>query len=401
MVAKVLIWNISFPLKDVGGPAGYLYNLHEYLKTNPCDKIVFLSDLLSDVDLTIGDKIEKNGLWRNIKNVFKIPFILELYTLYCFYFKRYKLPVELDLSDYEFIHFHVIFDLHKYSHIISKIKGNIIVTTHMPEPPFDEIIDNCPHLKVILRPFRSFFIKREISFINRNNAIYLFPTKYSLEPYINSSIDYKSFFELHKNVISYIPTAILDRDVLSYNDGYFAKYGVPDEALTVLYIGRHNSVKGYDELQEIAKKVISLTDRVYFIIAGKEEPLKGLKHNQWIELGWVSKSDEIISNSDLFILPNRQTYFDLILLEVLRAGTPLLVSETGGNKLFINDFPSEERRGVFSYKSGNIDQAVNEILNFDNSNDISLRKSNRLLWSNNFRMKIFIDKYLKLLGYDA
>ena len=31
---KVLIWD-DFPMSNIGGPMGYCYNIHEYLKDHP------------------------------------------------------------------------------------------------------------------------------------------------------------------------------------------------------------------------------------------------------------------------------------------------------------------------------------------------------------------------------
>lgn len=40
MANKILIWN-SYKLEPKGGPAGYLYNLSEYLKAEKIDFITF------------------------------------------------------------------------------------------------------------------------------------------------------------------------------------------------------------------------------------------------------------------------------------------------------------------------------------------------------------------------
>ena len=40
-MSKILIWNKNLPLKNAGGPAGYLYNIHSYLKEYPVDEISF------------------------------------------------------------------------------------------------------------------------------------------------------------------------------------------------------------------------------------------------------------------------------------------------------------------------------------------------------------------------
>lgn len=39
----MLIWD-NFQLKNIGGPMGYCYNIHEFLKKHPNNQIAFLSD---------------------------------------------------------------------------------------------------------------------------------------------------------------------------------------------------------------------------------------------------------------------------------------------------------------------------------------------------------------------
>ena len=58
-----------------------------------------------------------------------------------------------------------------------------------------------------------------------------------------------------------------------------------------------------------------------------------------------------------FLLPNHETYFDLILLEVLSIGVPVILSSTGGNKYF-KKFGKE---GLLFYKT--IDDAIENINN--------------------------------------
>ena len=46
---KILIWDLNINLLNTGGPAGYLYNIHEYLKCNNelGKPIFFLKDILN------------------------------------------------------------------------------------------------------------------------------------------------------------------------------------------------------------------------------------------------------------------------------------------------------------------------------------------------------------------
>lgn len=60
----------------------------------------------------------------------------------------------------------------------------------------------------------------------------------------------------------------------------------------------------------------------------------GLKDSRWKEVGWTNDSQSIIAASDVFVLPNRETYFDIIMLEVLSCGKIVIASRTGGNKYF-------------------------------------------------------------------
>lgn len=37
--SKILIWDKQLPLENMGGPSGYLYNIHEFLKEHPSEQI--------------------------------------------------------------------------------------------------------------------------------------------------------------------------------------------------------------------------------------------------------------------------------------------------------------------------------------------------------------------------
>ena len=70
--------------------------------------------------------------------------------------------------------------------------------------------------------------------------------------------------------------------------------------------------------KEFAEKILKEYKDIYFIIAGKEsKEISPLKDSHWIEVGWTEEGKKIIKNSQLYILPNRETYFDLVFLEAL------------------------------------------------------------------------------------
>ena len=113
-------------------------------------------------------------------------------------------------------------------------------------------------------------------------------------------------------------------------------------------------------------------------------------------MGWVNYASKLISNCDLFILPNKETYFDLVALEVLRAGTPILLTLTGGNK-FLVECTNTESAGILAYNRGNIDEAVSRIREIKKSLLPVMGKNNRELWAKYFTLGTFMENYLNFV----
>ena len=341
---RVLIWDKNIRLSNTGGPSGYLYNLHEYLLNKPNEQIQFYSDIISKGK----DKMETvrkhtSGLLSLLNKSKKIGFILEACHLY---FRNFVLTEEdrAIINRFDFVHIHSINDM-----LSSFCQGGIrpltILTTHTPEPFFDEMVSRYGYTKVFKAlPFiRSFFIKREC-FAYKEADYIMLPVKEAAEVYTSNSILLKETFERACNKFFYVPTSLFPEHSIGQNQHQLDRYDIPTEAIVLCFIGRHNKVKGYESLKEIANEVWKHLPNVYFVIGGKEEPLTGLKDKRWIELGWV-KTPDLLQEVDAFILPNQQTYFDIILLEVLREGKMAIIASTGGNKWFAKH-PIE---GIWNY----------------------------------------------------
>lgn len=134
-------------------------------------------------------------------------------------------------------------------------------------------------------------------------------------------------------------------------------------------------------------------DKIYFLIAGREEPLTGLNDKRWIEVGWTNKPHEIISASDMFILPNKETYFDLILLEVMSIGKPIILTNTGGNKYF-----KKFENGLLYYDYSEINQAIKQIKDIIDENKLKdLGNLNKKIMLENFTIEIFTNNYIEIL----
>ena len=398
---KVLILTKKFNLTNTGGPMGYCYNIKSYLDEHPCEDIDFYPgsecyDSVPKITKESRSSLKGKLSFFLSKNKYT-AFLTELYRQY---FKRVPLSIadkEL-LQKYDFVHVHWAYDVFQTFSNFNNGKTKVILTTHTPEPLFDELVGRFGvHTLVKKLPFiRNYFLKREVK-AYENVELVLFPALEAKEPYINKSLYHKKIFEQIENKTFYVPTAINDMNVAPVNKHCLDAFKIPEDALKVCYVGRHNEVKGYDFLKNIAIKTWVSNPKVYFIIGGKEEPMKGLRDPRWIELGWVNTC-ELLNEIDVFILPNKETYFDIILLEVLRQGIPVLITRTGGNKWFEKKCVA----GMLCFDYGNVDEGVEKLMDaFVAKNNDTERTSKKQIFNffvTELSMSRFIQNYIETLN---
>jgi glycosyltransferase involved in cell wall biosynthesis len=397
---KVLIYERKYKLKNIGGPQGYLYNIHEYLKDNPKDEICFLPDWYFKKTLTdYACRGSVLFIIRMISNCCKktgwIKFLLTIFT--DFFIKRHHSKEALEFyNQFDFIHVHIssliLSDFYKGS----GIRAKVLLTSHCPEPLIDELGNTyCPGFLERHPRLRDFFLEREALAYDFCDKI-MFPVPQAREPYIQSSIIFKRKFEQLQNKFFYLPTALNNIDPDKTNNRVLERLNLCPENLKVCYIGRHTNIKGYDFLKRAAVEAWKFNPTIHFIIGGKEEPIKGLQDLRWHELGWVH-TPSLLNEVDVFVLPNKNTYFDLILLEALRQGIPVLLSRTGGNKWFEN----KGVKGLLFYDNENIEEFVN---NLNVVNDLkcrgllgTIKSETRSFFRKEFNMQTYIDNYIILL----
>lgn len=391
---KVLIWDKSLTLKDAGGPSGYLYNLKEYLKDNPCNQITFYSDVHPNIDKKIqGTEYKSFKQWFKNTSIGKI-----ISYLGWFYYQRIPLTNEdLDLlSKFDYVHIHLVsVFLRSFRDYTGPAK--IILTSHMPEPCVDEVMSlcGCPNLLKRMPFLRNIFIRKEIEAYKTAFKV-MFPVKTAIEVYTENSYLYKKAFKKLSEKMFFVPTSIINKYDLNIEPTLLKNDNIPTENLRICFIGRHNHVKGYDSLKGIALECWKTIPQVTFVIGGKEEPLKGLCDSRWIEKGWV-KTQALLNEVDVFILPNKDTYFDLILLEVLRQGVPCIISRTGGNKFFEGAIPD----GIRLYNYDDAKDAVKQIeyiRNIKKSGHLDgIRSKIKDYFKQNFTSGVYVSNYLNAI----
>ena len=228
----------------------------------------------------------------------------------------------------------------------------IALMSHTPETWADEISGS--FLGEVTKMTESWLIrlaKKLEQEAFEHSDLLIFPTRESMEPCLQKHSWFKQI--ANSKPIYFIPTGCNDlkRKKIRPKKEILKQYHLSkdDNVFRICYVGRHNEVKGYDILKSVAQRVSKATN-IEFVIGGGGE-IQPLEEPFWKECGRVDPA-EIFSISDVFVLPNRSTYFDLICLEACSFGIPIIASATGGNismnnvtnqiKLFkISDKPEE------------------------------------------------------------
>lgn len=388
---KVLIWD-NFRLANTGGPSGYLFNIHEYLKIYPNEQIVFLSDIIG------GDKYaQSSNIDTHIKNkwVFRLKQIINI-TWRWYHRLTPKLPEGFDVDTYDFVHVHHTKLALCFRNKFPNYKGKLIVTSHCPSPAIDEFLTIDKWLS-FMRPIG---IWREAQCFASADFC-MFPCKDAREPYEHEGLLKKHFCK-HENKIFYVPSSINDIEIDINKIQKLSTLGVPENAFVISYFGRHNYVKGYDILKQVGTSLLDKYPNLYFICAGKGD-IPPINHPRWIELGFISNTHELLYQSDLYISVNRETYFDLVVLEILRSSTKALLSNTGGNKFF-KQITHGNLDGIELFDINDVNSLILKVedqIRLKNINPDEYKRqcmSNRKLFLEYFTTDKYIERYIKAIN---
>ncbi len=131
-----------------------------------------------------------------------------------------------------------------------------------------------------------------------------------------------------------------------------------DEKLVFyLFIGRRIPIKGFDLIMDAFQAARREDDRLRLILVGAGEPstLPGV-----VDIGRSNSAADWLASCDYMISANRESYFDLSVMEALSHGTPLLLAPTGGHKFFTDIVspgialtPRLDSRGIAEIMLGN------------------------------------------------
>lgn len=387
---NILVYLEDGLLAPKGGPVGYNYHLKKQLELMNVKNIHYIH---SDGGLTK----QSQSYVDNIKNkrLQYIAKIIKSVVKKFTYLYGFKHKSKVDVTPYDIVHFHSPMDMYMVRDTLRDYKGLVVLTSHTPTVSHKEIID-------ILTPWERKYMMWyynklvEIDYYAFMRADYIFfPCEEAEEPYYKNWDKYKEVKNAKRINYRYLLTGTCQCVAKISAKDIKTKYGIPQNAFVISYVGRHNSIKGYDILKEIGAILLKKHENIYFLIAGKEEPLKGLNSNRWIEVGWTNDPHSLIAASDVFILPNRETYFDLVMLEVLSLGTIIVANNTGGNKYF----KKTDTNGIKLF--GDVQDAVRkveEIMLLDEDSKKRMIENNKKLFNEQFSLEVFATNYCKLIN---
>ena len=105
---------------------------------------------------------------------------------------------------------------------------------------------------------------------------------------------------------------------------------------------------------------------------------------------------------DFYVVPNRETYFDLVVIEALRSGMIMSLSRTGGNKYF-EQLPKNETKGLFFFdieKQETVIEQIDQLIKTKEDSPTKfdeLKSLNKALYLKYFTMERYVDNYIKEL----
>ena len=405
---KVLIWDL-FPRLNIGGPLGYLYNVRQYLLEHPAEQITFFTDLvlekqgeaewLQPTSLFLGEPKTRLGqLWRRIAGIY--------YTsIMPFRGLEFQVPQDINIDEYDFVHIHQVTHFQQFKQIFPDYKGKVIITSHSPCPFSDELVERSVSEKAKLYKWykrikpsiHRYLIRKECEAYDMTDLV-MFPCAGAREPYEKNEAMRKAFAR-NNDKFFYVPTAIVDYQPDKKTAQKLSDFGIPDDAFVITYFGRHNTIKGYDILKKVGLSLLEKNPKLFILCAGNGS-IEPPQHPRWIELGFINNVDDLLPQGDLYILPNRETYFDLITLQILRACVPVILSETGGNSYF-KELPKSETRGMMLFDINDeqhleaIVQQCIELKEKDPKKYQEMRVLNRQLFEKYFTLDKYISTYLE------
>lgn len=383
---KFAIFNYSGKATNKGGPAGYLSHLYSGFAANEPEFLYIV-----EPNSSIG---QQGGTGRKNTLSGKCGVFYEVKSIFSYFKKGFivRQKYRKIINEYDYLHVHdseSVWYLTKFA----KFKGKIILTSHRPEPLCDEVLNsikakysgNFRFLRLFLNGIESYSYKRADAFI--------FPSEHAAGIYEEFPGYSKGKLE---KPIKFIITGLNKKEANATKKEYFKLHNIdidPHKPI-VSYIGRHNKIKGYDRV--VASFDAIKQNNACVIVAGAPGAIHYPDNEDWVELGYINDAMNLMHISDVIVIPNRNTYFDLVIIEALSMGKIVITSNTGGN---LDIAKNCEGLVLFDNNTPNAcSKAISSILSMPKEQRGILEKASKSYYEKYCTPQIFAYNYLKAIS---
>jgi glycosyltransferase involved in cell wall biosynthesis len=385
-------------LRPGGGPAGYLCNLAEVLKSSGRDSsmigIATLADREKRMSLVMRSVREIRRLFVSLRPDAGLNHELDKWN---------GGKVDYDTAAMEQILSSRIVISHSLVFTISYLRyprrpagQRLYVFNHSPIDTTSETIEDW-----------TFKLNRQVSELDQYRArlteielgVYeaadgvIAPCRESLDGYFAGHPAARERFDrvLSSKELHEIPTGVPE---LMCPDGWMSrKRELFGDKTVVGYFGRYHPQKGFDIFCELVR-LFRDNKKFHFVSAGKsflDAPTDLANYADFGMLDKQTKLPEHMRMCDVVVVPNRNTYFDLVSLEAMSLGLPVVTSATGGNI-----FLGRKSPGVLLIERLNAVSLREAILARSSDSFEKLGTLNRKAYEEEFSLDRFVDRHIRL-----
>lgn len=332
---KVLIF-APYPYHiNSGGPSGFIAH-------NLVDKPKDYFDLSEDIFQATHSKrslaIRLHQLIQ--KSIYKIQGEKTAYLQ-----KRYFETI--NAHQYRFLYFHDVLSLANFKNFISP-QQIIILQAHAPELPSDEYKNHAPD---DMETYLQIKQAEEIAF--QRADIVVFPHEGCIPIYEkilrpNCKIHFILSGAKNRYAKEQASTTTTEQQI---------NKAIKKDKINLMYIGRRNYIKGFDIVLDSFRRIKSERDDLNLILVGKGDKIE---EDNIQDIGFSSEPLSWYQNVDYLINANRQSYFDLSIIEALSTGVPILMSDNYGHAYYrnrsplIQTFDATNPDGLYHLLAGNL-----------------------------------------------
>jgi glycosyltransferase involved in cell wall biosynthesis len=274
------------------------------------------------------------------------------------------------------------------------LENNVIkiLTTHNPcKPAMEdmELITKTISWKDADKATLKYFFDERDMWAYKLADAYIFPTEETVQCYYDTWPEFKNIVK--KDRIFYCTTGSRTKEPRTSSAILRHQYNIPENAPLFVYIGRFVKVRGYETLMEFANLFLNQNKNAYVMIVGENAPANAPKSDRLIFVPFSLEPGSFIAAADACLIPSRENYFDLSMIEILSIGTPIIASYVGGLK-----YLEGRTNGVIYFEPQSAEsmvKAANKLISTDAAVLRSMRENNVKLYHEELSLNQFFRNY--------